>query len=216
MKNAIVVGGGPYQYFITKYLKDHFKKVYIVNPVETPTTKLGDIIPFDINDIKNIIKMIKSTKIDLIISDQSDVAVIPVAELSRHFNLPHNPITSLNKFVNKLEMYEHAKDIGINVLDFYKVESLNDLKNIKYPFVLKPSDSTNSRGVYKINNKSEVEKFFFKSLEFSKSKVLIAQKYSDSKNQITVEGICTNGTHQTIISSKKQDYWNFCLTKGIK
>lgn len=217
MNNIVVLPCSNYQKELIVFLKEKGNKIIGINPIENETTKLVDIlIKKDIFDINEIYKEISHLNIKEVFTDQSDIAVLPSIELSKLLKVPHNKKKCTEKFsCNKSKMYKHLKSKGFNVLDFQIVTSFKQI-NLKFPLVLKPSDSANSRGIIKVNSQKELESSFNHSLKFSREKTIIAQKWSDSNFQITCEGICIDKKHQTIASSYKGPYLSTGITSFVR
>ena len=203
--NVVVCPCTHYQIDLIKFLKSKNHYVIGINPVSTEATKLCDVhVKMDIFSTDEIVKLLPPVK--AVFTDQSDIAVIPCQRIAESIDVKRNSIESIRRFsCDKIGMYNHAKSQNIDVLDFEFVRSEQEIQ-MPLPFILKPSDSTNSRGVFLVLKQEKVSELFAKSLAFSKNKVIIAQKYGDSKFQITVEGICVSGKHYCLASSYKGDY----------
>lgn len=220
-RTAVVLGGGPYQMpLVRHFLSDY--RVYVVNPVATETTRAADgHIACDILDVESTIDHIRQLpgKPVFVVSDQSDVATLPVAQISAHFSLPGNSLDSARRFTLKDEMYELAGSLGIPVLPFRRVRTLSETRraalDIGYPVILKPTDSTNSRGVYKVDTEAGLSPSYERSCEFSRSGALLVQKYVSPETQIVVEGLLADGAHRTIVAGKKGAYWSPAVTSSI-
>jgi biotin carboxylase len=224
MKNEkiLFISGGIWQKSFVKFLKNKGHFVAIVNPVETETTKMCDLhIKCDINDSKQIKKNIKIINPNIITSDQSDVSTKIVSELSEEFGLYGNPLSVIEKFSNKYEIFKFASKIKIPVPDSKIINNKEELiefsKKSGFPFIIKPIDSTMSRGFKKINSGQEIcDEMIKESLKFSKSKKIIAQYFIEG-DMITCEGICSGGRHKTLATSIKisSDYFYPGITSRV-
>lgn len=204
-----------YQRDLVSFLKNKGHFVIGINPEKNLATELCDLhIQKDIFDVENIFQSLP--KIKYIFTDQSDIAIIPCQQLAELTNTAINKMSAIEKFsCNKIEMYKHIKKQSIDVLDFEFVNKADQI-NLNYPFIIKPSDSSNSKGVYLIENDQDLTSNFEKSLMFSRNKILIAQVYEKSDFQITVEGICTANKHHCIASSYKSDYWSPSVCSSLR
>lgn len=213
--NVVVCPCTHYQIDLIKFLKSKNHCVIGINPVSTEATKLCDVhIKTDIFSTDEIVKLLPPVK--AVFTDQSDIAVIPCQRIAESINVKCNSIESIRKFsCDKIGMYNHAKSQNIDVLDFEFVRSEQEIR-MPLPFILKPSDSTNSRGVFLVSKQEEVSDLFAKSLVFSKNKIIIAQNYGDSKLQITVEGICIGGKHHCLAASYKGDYLTPSMCSSLR
>jgi carbamoyl-phosphate synthase large subunit len=221
MKTVLFIAGGIWQMPFVKYLKEKGHRLAIVNPVATETTSLADIhIQCDIGDLETINKNIEKIRPEFITSDQSDISTGIVAELSQKWGLPGNSPDVILKFTNKYSMYEFGSSIGVPVPYAEIVSSVDHIKEFGnkygYPIIIKPVDSTMSRGFRKFDNESEVsEKILESSLSFSKSKRAVVQKFVFG-DMVTLEGVCSGGKHRTIATSRKRHYFKAGITSGVR
>lgn len=215
MKDRIaVIPCSTYQIELIQFLKQKGHEVVGVNPEANNATKLVD--EHVVQDIMNVDAVCdKLQNISRIYTDQSDIAVMPVARISEKLGLPYNRPECAELFsCNKYKMYQHAKAIGVPTADFQKLSHPNQLE-LDLPIVLKPADSTNSRGVYGVFQKEDLDEAFDKSGGYSRTQTVIAQKYKNGL-QITVEGICINGKHYTLCHSYKGPYWELAITSSLE
>ena len=219
-EKIIFIAGGPWQKPFVKYLKNKGHYIAIVNPIETETTNIANLhIKCDINNIKFIEKFIKKIKPKFITSDQSDISTHTVSLLSTRWNLPCNSLDSIDKLTNKLSIYKFAKKNKINVPNTKLVYSTDDIKkffiNSNGPVVIKPIDSTNSRGFKKFENLSEINETIFENTKnFSKTKQVIAQNFING-SMITLDGICSNYKHKTLVGGTKNKYFKPGINQDI-
>jgi carbamoyl-phosphate synthase large subunit len=205
-----------YQFDLICFLKEKGHKIIGVNPLETPATKkVDDHIVLDIMDLDAVEASLRKKGVSHIMTDQCDVAVLPVAKLSERLNLPFNSVESVQRFsCNKYKMYQHAQSVGV---PFGQVQRLNDPAQLELdlPIVFKPEDSANSRGVYEVHDSEDIGNQFGKSVRFSKSGYVLAQEWKTG-TQITVEGICLDGKHYTLCHSYKGPYWSVAITSFVR
>ncbi|MEW6368887.1 MAG: hypothetical protein AB1714_30020 [Acidobacteriota bacterium] len=217
--NVVVLGGGPYQRHLVRFLQAKKHTVYVVNPRPTETTSLARHVEADILDIETVYRAVRELDPLFIVSDQSDVASMPVAILSERLGLPGNRPDVVELFTNKAAMYAYAQSLGIPVLPFREVVTPNEAaefaRQTGYPVVIKPVDGTNSRGVYRAGDDRELAHLFPKALGFSRAGRLVAQAYNPGVMQVTVEGTCSRGYHATITASRKGTYWAPALTSCL-
>jgi carbamoyl-phosphate synthase large subunit len=223
MKKILFISGGIWQKSFVEYLKDKENFIAIVNPVENDTTRICDLhIKCDINNTEEIENQINKINPDLVTSDQSDISTKIVSEIATKYNLPGNHPDVIEKFSNKHEIYNFASKIGIPVPETILVESVQDLivfaEKVKFPIIIKPTDSTMSRGFNKINSIEEInEEIINNSKQFSKSKKIISQNFIEG-NMITCEGVCSGSMHKTLASSIKisEDYFSPGITSSVR
>ena len=130
-------------------------------------------------------------QIDYIMTIGTDQPVYTAAAVSARLNLPH-PISEgqgrlvTNKFYMKAKMVENMIPTPL-----YKVFSTFadiHLKDLKYPLVMKPSDSQGQRGIFVLQGNEttgELRKLFESSRHYSPSGSVIFEEYCPG-DEITV------------------------------
>ena len=223
MKSAVVLGGGIWQEFLVRFLKEKGYFVHVVNPLVTPTVKLGDHhLQLDIRNADAIYEALLQDghRPSFVVSDQSDVAVMPVAQLAQKLGLPGNPPEAITLFTDKNRMYDYADSLGIPVLPHALVRESRDvsefLKRCDFPIVLKPSDSTNSRGFSIVRAAADVEAAYRHAMENSNTRTAVVQKYCPASLQLTVEGVASGGVHKTLCFSYKDEFLAPGFSRSIR
>ena len=198
---------------IIQYLKDNGYFVYVVDPYYTsPGVAICDYhILADARDTNAIIKQLEGLNIDVITSDQSDIAIDTVAEVADALGLKGNPPEVVQQFTNKLLSRNYALSIGVPVPAFKEVFGSEDVKQFieanGLPVILKPVDSQSSRGIFKIDesNLSGLDAYVKEAfLQTRKDYILVEQFWIGV--EYTVEGICSNGRHLTVAISEKKHF----------
>jgi biotin carboxylase len=221
MQKIIFIAGGSWQKPFVKYLKEKGNFVAIVNPIVTETTKLADFhIQSDVNDLDTINKYIEKINPIFITSDQSDISTQTVSKLSEKWNLPGNNINVIEKFTNKFEIFTFSKSIGIPAPESSIVNSVKELLEFSkihgFPIIIKPVDSTMSRGFRKIDSLQQItEEVLQSSKYFSKSNKIIAQTFITGE-MVILEGICSGSKHKTLAVCKKEGYFSPGITTGAR
>ncbi len=156
---------------------------------------------FDTKDKNAILRAAKEEKIDAILTDQTDVAVPTVAYVAEQMGLRGIGYETALKFTNKYLMRKSCKDAGIVMPEFYNVYTLEDAldcaNKIKYPVIIKPVDSSGSRGVRKINNGTQLIEYFSEAKKYSETGNVIIEKFIDGIPYI-VNGFAMNNEFQAL------------------
>ena len=79
------------------------------------------------------------------------------------------------------------------------------MEKIEFPVIVKPVDSSGSRGISVCRNKEELKRAGLKALRYSASKRLIIEQYIEG-DEITVNYIIENGT--AMLTSIHDRYFN--------
>ena len=137
----------------------------------------ANFINIDFNNLSKTISFIKRNKINFLYISQSDVGIKSIGKINNLLNLPGIDFSNANILTNKFSMRKILKDNGFfqPLFFLYKKSFNKKLLNDKN-FLLKPVDSSGSRGIFDLSKKSARPKLFKKSLSFSKQKKLIIEE----------------------------------------
>lgn len=222
---VLFVGGGLWQQAFVRYLKQRGCYVAIVNPVENATTRLADrLICEDINNLTEIERQLPSVWPDIITSDQSDAAVPIVAHLNNIWAsrapVRFNPAEVIQRFTDKAYMCEFAKQIGMPIPATSLVSTVADLRffgeHMGFPIIIKPCDSTMSRGFRKLETLDDVNAEALQAARrYSKANRVLTQTFADG-DMVTLEGACLNGRHRTLAVSRKEGFYKPGINTGVR
>ena len=209
MKTIMILGASVQQIPFIKICKEFgLKTVVVSRKGKYPGFDLADqVYYYDTQDKENILKAACIEEICSITTDQTDVSVATVAYVADKLKLRGIGQEIAKKFTNKYEMRKAARDAGIPVPDFCEVkdlyEALEAVKKIGYPAIIKPVDSSGSRGVFKINNQYELRAKFGESMVNSNSKRLVLESYICGKEYLA-DGFAMNYKYCTLDVGEKE------------
>ena len=111
-------------------------------------------------------------------------------------------IISTDKYLLREKMKENNLPCPL----YFIIEKEDDIRKftseLKFPMIIKPVDSSASRGVTKINNYEEFYYYYGKSLNYSKSGKVIIEEYIDGK-EFSVECLIQNKEINIIAITEK-------------
>lgn len=151
-------------------------------------------------DKEEILRIASEEKIDGILAYASDPAAPTAAYVSNKLNLPGNPYDSVNILCNKDLFRDFLKEHGFfspvskgySNLDV----ALCDLESdyFTFPVIIKPVDSSGSKGVTQCNNALEAKVALTQAMRYSKNGRIIIEEFVDKKGyQIAGDGLSING-----------------------
>ena len=190
VKKVMILGAGAGQVPFIEICKNRNYYVIVVSPDGNyPGFMLADKCFFlDTRDKFGILEVALSEKPDAIMSDQTDVSVPSVAYVSGKLGLKSIGCDTARYFSDKYLMREKAAELGIAVPEFAKASTFKEAKaallRIGLPAMIKPVDSSGSRGVHRINSIEELEYYFKRSISFSYSKSVIVEQFIEGKEYI--------------------------------
>lgn len=139
-----------------------------------------------------------------ICSIASDVAVVTVNYVAEKMKLPGNSIASTGKCTNKHLMRQAFEANGDPSPKSFLIEADIDVKelNLKYPAIVKPTDRSGSRGIYKVNSAEEALTVLKESVEESFEKKALIEEFVEGQ-EYSVEHISYNGKHYFLALTQK-------------
>lgn len=160
--------------------------------------------PISIIEKDAILEECRKLNICGICSIASDVAVITVNYVAEKMGLPGNRIASTGKCTNKHLMREAFEAGGDPSPKSIEVDGTTDLKQLKltWPVIVKPTDRSGSRGIFKLESPEGLEEAVHKSMEESFEKKALVEEYVDGQ-EYSVEHISYEGNHHFLAMTLK-------------
>lgn len=176
-----------YYTIVCDYLKDnpgqyHADKFYL----ESTTDK------------EAILKIAEKEKIDGIVCYASDPAAPTQAYVAEKMHLAGNPYESVEILANKDKFRKFLQDNNFatpKAMGFHTYEqALQKIDEFTFPIIIKPVDSSGSKGVSKLNTKRFLKSKVEYALSFSRCKRFIIEEYVEMQGyQVAGDGFSVNG-----------------------
>lgn len=149
-------------------------------------------------DLEAVLQLAKKSSIDGIVAYASDPAAPTQAYVAEQLGLPGNPFHSVNILCRKDLFRQFLEKHQFHVP---KSQSFADLQNatqwlneIDMPVIVKPVDSSGSKGVTKIEHADDFAKAFEHAMQFSRiKKVIVEQFFVKEGYQTDGDGFVING-----------------------
>lgn len=154
--------------------------------------------PVSTTDKEAILNIAKRENVDGVLAYASDPATPTAAFVAEKLGLATNPYKSVQILSDKGLFREFLKKNGFNT-PFAKVfnnfaEVADVKKEFKLPVIIKPVDSSGSKGVSKIENWNSIKSSFDNAIAFSGLKRVIIEEYVEKYGyQINGDGLVIDG-----------------------
>lgn len=136
-------------------------------------------------DIEAVLSLAKKCGVNGITTFNSDPAALTAAYVADRLGLPGSGYEAVKIMSEKDRFRTFLSENGFNVPRFRQytdIEALmDDLNNFQFPVMLKPVDSSGSKGVVKIESSANIEQYFGEALSYSRCKRIIVEEFIESR-----------------------------------
>ena len=193
-KKLLILGAGGAQ---LELIKESMALGYITIVCDMRPNMEGSLIAdtyyqVDYMDLDKVYAIAVNEKIDGIISN-SEPAMINVAFISQKLNLVGNSVESIESLISKSAFRDLQKKAGVFSPDHYVVSSTDELIEkaymMKYPVIIKPTESTGSQGTTRIDKFDEKVMIdtFNACKNFSRNKLVSIEEYVAMRSLLVSE-----------------------------
>lgn len=200
MKKLLMLGGSLYQIFAIKEAK---KLGYYVITADylpsNPGHKYADEYHnVSTTDKEAVLKLAKKLKVDGVVAYASDPAAPSAAYVCEKMGLPTSPYKSVEILSNKDLFRRFLQENGFNcpkAMGFTTYEdALIHIDEFTLPIMVKPVDSSGSKGVNKMTDKSQLKGFVEEALHYSRGKRFLIEEFIVKKgHQISGDAFSVDG-----------------------
>lgn len=135
-------------------------------------------------DVNAVERIARNEYVSGIVAYASDPAALPAAMVCETLGLPTNPAASIEVLSNKAKFRQFLKKNNFGCPDFIAFDHKsigsdvhNQISKMRFPVLIKPTDSSGSKGVLQINSLNDVRSAIAESSRWSRNGVLIIEEY---------------------------------------
>ena len=161
--------------------------------------------PVSITEKEKILSECEKIKVDTVVSVGSDLAVHTVNYIARSLGLPCNDETTDRVATDKFLMRGAFQKAVLPTPCFTETGAHFDsstIEGFQFPLIVKPTDRSGSRGIYKISAIEELNEAVRKACEQSFSGKAIVEEFVDGP-EYSCECINWRGNHRILAFTKK-------------
>ena len=148
-------------------------------------------------DFEKVLQLAKKVKPDFVIAYASDPAAPTAAWVSEQLGLLGNSYKSIQLLSEKDLFRQFLTENGFNspkAISISRSDDLNKLKTLEFPIIIKPTDSSGSKGVTRVDFIEQAEQAIRYALTFSRNNRIIAEEFIECDgNQLHGDGFVVNG-----------------------
>lgn len=183
MKKILFLGGSKFQIPPIVYAKEQGHHVITCDYLpDNPGHEFADeYYNVSTTDKEAVLRLAKKLNIDGIVAYASDPAAPTQAYVGNKLGLPSNPYKSVKILARKDLFRDFLKENNFYSLEsnsFYSCEKAQEFFNeLVKPIIVKPIDSSGSKGVTKIYEERHLESAFEYALQFSQEKKVVLEEF---------------------------------------
>lgn len=200
MKKLLMLGGSLYQTYAVKEAKRLGYYVITCDYLPSnPGHKYADEYHnVSTTDKEAVLALARELKVDGVVAYASDPAAPTAAYVCEQMGLPTSPYNSVeilsNKDLFRAFLQEHdfncPKAMGFTTYE----EALVHIDEFKLPVMVKPVDSSGSKGINKMTDKAQLKAFVEDALNYSRGKRFLIEEFIVKKgHQISGDAFSVDG-----------------------
>lgn len=203
-KKILILGAGEMQIPVIEKAKSMGLYTIVADmSADAPGMKLANLpVTISTMDKENILACCKDNGVRGVLTT-SDAPVNVVSYVGETLGLPSMSMEVANICTNKYLQRAIFAESGINVPFFKLCDKDTDLSELKeFPYIVKPIDSSASRGVKKVANYAELIEAVSEAIQFSRSQKAIIESFITGK-EYSVETYTQNNETTIIAITEK-------------
>ncbi|HEY5592376.1 MAG TPA: ATP-grasp domain-containing protein [Paludibacter sp.] len=135
-------------------------------------------------DKEAVLKLAQDVKPNFVVAYATDPAAPVAAFVSEILDLPANTYESVRILSEKDKFRNCQRENGFNTPEFVSFTEMNITNEtfslLKFPFIIKPTDSSGSKGISKVTKKEDIDTAVKYAFHFSRNKRIIAEEFIDN------------------------------------
>lgn len=161
--------------------------------------------PISIIEKEKILEECKKIQPKGIVSIASDLANITVNYVAEKLGLTGNGMHCTRMATNKHLMRRafEANHLPSPKSILISLDNIEDVSEFQYPLIVKPTDRSGSRGIFKVENVDQLQAAISKVQELSFEHKALVEEFVEG-NEYSIEYVSWKGTHTFLAVTKKQ------------
>lgn len=183
MKKILMLGGSIYQ---TYAIKEAVRQGHFVITCDYLPSNPGHQFAHEYHNVSTtdkeaVLTLARKLKVDGVVAYASDPAAPTAAYVCEKLGLPTSPYKSVEILSKKHLFRQYLTEHGFNVpkaksYTSYE-EAEKDIESFHLPVMVKPVDSSGSKGINKLTDKSQLKAFFDDALSYSRDKIVLVEEF---------------------------------------
>jgi formate-dependent phosphoribosylglycinamide formyltransferase (GAR transformylase) len=200
---ALILGGGLDQQLLVEEFNKRGYYTIIIDYYENPPAKDVAHKHYQVStyDREAVLEIAKAEKVQFVTTISTDQPILVAAwvceQLGLEFQITYQQalIITNKEFMKKKLVYNKIATAPYVIIK--NIEDCQNIKKLKLPLIIKPVDSSGSRGVHVLNNYEEIYLLYPESIKYSQTNTIIAEEFIQGK-EISVDCMVINSEAQVL------------------
>ena len=200
MKRILMLGGSLYQ---TYAIKEAVRLGHYVITCDYLPNNPGHQFSHEYHNVSTtdkeaVLELARKLEVDGVVAYASDPAAPTAAYVCEKLGLPTSPFRSVEILSKKHLFRQYLTEHGFNVPKARSYTSFEEAKaeidGFQLPVMVKPVDSSGSKGINKLTDKSQLEVFVEEALSYSRDKIFLIEEFIEKSGpQISGDAFSVDG-----------------------
>lgn len=200
MKRVLMLGGSIYQ---TYAIKEAVKMGHYVITCDYLPDNPGHRFAHEYHNVSTtdkeaVLELARKLNVDGVVAYASDPAAPTAAYVCEKLGLPTSPYQSVEILSKKHLFRQYLTEHGFNVpkAKSYRTfeEAEKEIDTFNLPVMVKPVDSSGSKGINKLTDKSQLKAFVEDALSYSRDRIFLIEEFIVKKGpQISGDAFSVDG-----------------------
>lgn len=200
MKRILMLGGSTSQICAIKKAQSmgHYVIICDYLPNNPGQYVADEFYQVSTTDKDAVLELAQKLNLDGVVCYASDPAAPTAAYVCEKLGFPTNPYRSVEILTNKDSFRQYLAEHYFCTPKAYHFENfanvLGNCKKFEYPVMVKPVDSSGSKGVNKVYSEGQLKDAFYDAMKYSRCGRVIIEKFISKKGyQISGDGFAVDG-----------------------
>ena len=198
-KKLLVLGGTSASVDVIKVAKAEGIYTIVTDNLEGGVAKplADEIANVSTADIEGLVKLVKEKQIDGVFCGPSEFNILNAIRVAKEADLPfYCNEEQWNMCADKESFKNMCRTYNVPCVPEYELDEETwdeDVKNIKFPVIVKPVDSCSSRGISVCYGAETLKEAYDYAMSFSSRKRVLIEKYINNNIALAVRYLVYNG-----------------------
>jgi len=192
--NLLIFGGGELQVSIIQVAKRLGLRTIVIDPDDSAVGKahadIFEVVEGD--DYKRTLKICDKYNVDGIVTAATDKPLEMMARIAENKSFVFPSLNSIQNTINKNKLKKKLLSASLPVAKGTLInKNQSELNILNFPVIIKPIDSSGSRGVIKVSNKSDLKPAIENAFQYTKEQEVLLEEFIEG-DEISVEAVVVN------------------------